>query len=307
MRLLKKHLLPVLLVACFGSGFSGVVQAQLCETPAEVITTLFPPRLGFPAVWDATYGQRERMVQLTASVPLASGTVLAAGRILDGTDYKPLETVLVELNRRGRAVREVSFPAKPAEAPVRLIPQRDGFVMGADIRGGPRNKDRQVRLSWYDASLSYRKQLILRDDDYDYTLDDLVPAAGGEEGFLAALRAVRRPGGETADRYGFLVRVDAGGDILWKRSYRPGVANAIRGVLPLETGGYLATGQIRSGGGGMAGWVLRLSAEGAILWQEAYPRGADAHLDYAASDGPEGFVLTGEISPLDRLLPPHGF
>jgi len=101
------------------------------------------------------------------------------------------------------------------------------------------------------------------------------------------------------------MRFTAGGQQVWRRAYRPGIPNRIEGLGDGGDGGYIAVGRIKIDDGRNAGWVMKLGADGTVLWQRIFPRGAGAVLSRAvyASDmsGHEGhgFLLLGTSVPLD--------
>ncbi|MCB9989616.1 MAG: hypothetical protein H6868_09860 [Rhodospirillales bacterium] len=297
-------------IACLSIVFSlilaigimpGTARAQICEATYEMIVSLLLPRFGFPTVWDATYGDRDHMVQLTTGLPLENGTILAAGRKLDKESYQPTEIVLTELNRRGRSLREQAVPAKPGENPVKMIPLEKGYILVSSIKSGARNERGQVRVSWYDKDLKPTKDKLLSDSNFDYEALGVVAATEGN-GFIVIVRASKHTDPE--DRNGLLIRLTPMGGVVWKRAYRPGIPNAIHSLSPVDDASYIAAGEIQMEDGRMGGWVLKLGYDGTILWQRTYPRGAGAVLnDGAYFERPDnetnGFVMLGDSTPLD--------
>lgn len=284
----------------------GLVRAQSCDTHYEVIATLYPPQFGVPAVWDARYGSFDNMTQLVSGVTRDGGTVLGLGRRISKTDFKPLDIVLVELNRRGRALMEKPRPAKDSEEPVKLIAIRDGYISVSNIAGNAvkNRSEKQVNVAWYSKDADFRRNLVLRDDVYDYETFGVLSASEGG-GFVVLLHAMNR--NNDADQHGVLMRFTPEGKQVWRRAYRVGVLNQLNGVVPIDDKNYLAMGHIRLDDGRMAGWVLKLAYDGTILWQRTYPRGSFSTLHHAAmssetsSEGP-GFILSGESMPVGGEL-----
>jgi hypothetical protein len=228
---------------------------------------------------------------------------MAWGRKLSPGSMVPQETMLVELNRRGRALTLKSRPAKAGEKPVALIAGQGGkgYIASSNITAGKNNERQQVRLSWYDEKADFRSEKILRDDVFDYSSEALIPAIGGN-GFIALIHAVNHRNDK--DRNAVLLRYARDGSLLWRRSYRPGAANQLRGLTVLPDNTYLATGMIQMGDGRMAGWALNLSADGSIIWQRTYPRGASAVLNNAVTmvhtiPGSNMIVALGGVSGTD--------
>lgn len=277
------------------------VQAQMCDTLSEVISTLKTPTYGFPTVWDADYGERGRMVQFAGGVVMPAGTIMAYGVKIDQQTSQPFQTGLVELNRRGRTLVEQFAPAKDGEQPAGLVKLGERFVGVSNIRVG-KGKDRHVRLNWYDSKGVYKREQILSDASYDYAAQGIVNAAEGK-GFVVIVHAVNRK--DPKDQYGILSRYTDDGKQVWKRAYRPGVNNMLAGLTATDDKSYIATGKIIMDDSRMAGWILKLGHDGTILWQRTYPRGKYSVLNGGAAssrttpDGNHYYLVTGAAEPID--------
>lgn len=290
----------ILLILVLGlSGMPAYAQVS-CDTPYEVIVTLRPPRLGVPTVWESTYGKEDKMVQMESGVPVAGGTVMTVGRTLSQDHFTPENTVLAEINRRGRVLTEKMYPAKDAEMPVKILAVKNGYIVMSNIRGGS-NKDRRlVRLSWFDKEGNYKKDRLIEDVSYDYDGTSLARAAE-EDGIIVVVHSINHK--LESDQHGMIFRFAPDGREIWQRAYRPGIPNQIYGIEPIDDGSYIAMGRIRMDDGRMAGWAMKLGFDGTVLWQRTYPRGAFSAFRYAVTAGHEDrrhFILLGESMPLDK-------
>lgn len=278
-----------------------VARAQMCDTLFEVITTIRPPTFGFPTVWDAKYGQRDSLFQMGSGVTQDGGTVFMIGRQLSQDNYKPEHIVLAEINRRGRALKEEKYPAKEAEEPIKMIQLGSSLIAISNMRGGSKKAQKWVRVSWYDKDGKYKRERILKDAAFDYEGMGMTMAAE-KEGFVVILRAVNRQ--DETDQNGVLMRFTPGGELLWRRVYRPGIPNILHNLIPIDDKDYMATGQIRLEDGRMAGWAMKLGFDGAVHWQRTYPRGGFSVFRHVAlspdttAEG-NGFLLAGDSEPLD--------
>jgi hypothetical protein len=277
--------------------------AGRCDAAYEVIVSPYEPSFGVPTVWDAEYGEEGKMIQMMSSVTREGGTILSVGRVLNEKTYQPEEVILTELNRRGRAILTKRFPAKNAEAPTKIIEVPNGYLVSSNITAGRKKDLRQVRIMWLDKNVSFKKEIIIKDSQFNYEGMDLLPAADGN-GFIVLVRAENR--GNPQDYNSVLLHYTDSGTLSWKRAYRPGIPNSLHGIIPLDNGkNYLAVGEIKIDDNRMAGWVLKLGIDGTMFWQRAYPRGASSVLK-AASRAPysdltgDGFILLGTSAPLDR-------
>lgn len=269
-----------------------------CRVVPEAIVSLRPPFFGTPVVWDATFGGKSDLVQFSAAVAMKNGNLLAAGESLD-KDFKPTAHLLIEMNRRGRAVDEKRYPAKPAERSSGILETSGGYIVSSSMAGGPRDSEKWVRLAWYDAGRKFLREMVLKDAAFDYESLGLSRAVDGN-GFLAIVHATNRK--DLSDQHGMLFRVSDSGRLLWKRAYRPGIPNQIYGVSVADDRHYIAGGRIRNEDGRMAGWILKLNDDGTIVWQNTYPRGDSAlfrsGFSKPADQSGDHYVLTGQVMPI---------
>ncbi len=293
------HIVSVLAVLALpqaGRAQSGP-SSRACIPAYEAIVSLRPPFFGSPAVWDATFGDKDGLVQFAAAVALKNKNLLVAGEELDG-NFKPVEHILIEMNNRARVVNEKRYPAKTGERSTDMLEAKNGYVISSTIHGGPRNTERWVRLAWYDTDRNYRRDLILKDGAFDYDSMGLTRAADGN-GFLASVYATSRK--DSADQYGMIFRINENGQQIWKRAYRPGIPNQIYGVTIADDHHYIAAGRIRHEDGRMSGWILKLNDDGTIVWQSTFPRGEAAVFRQGftkpGDQAGDHYVLTGQIMP----------
>lgn len=279
----KRILILPLLAALWGAvpaaAQSGNLSGNpLCEFHPETIVTARPHNFGEPGVWDAKHHPLGTVIQFGAGMPTANGTVMAFGRRLEPGTAKPLETVMVELNPRGRAAALTTRPAKTDEAPFAIMRGANdkGYIVASNIRNGKRA---QLRLAWHDDAAAFQREKMFADDVFDYTGARLIPAPDGR-GMMALLNAVNHR--NDSDRHAVLLRLSYDGAVMWRRAYRPGAANWLHDITPLPEGGFFAVGSMVGDDGRDGGWAMKLAHDGAITWQRTYPRGAGAALKHAA-------------------------
>ena len=302
MKIICSSLLTLALAGTFAGGLPQDARAQACDTLFEVISTIKQPTYGFPTIWDADYGSADQMVQFAGGILMDEGTVMSYAGKIDEKTSKPLETGLVELNRRGRTMTEKFYPAKNGEQPAGLVKIDNRFVGVSNFRVG-KNNDKHVRLSWYDRDGTYKREQTFYDAAYDYEAQKIIPAVDGK-GFVIVVHAVSRK--DSTDQYGVIARFSADGKQTWKRAYRPGVNNKLIGLSQTDDNAYLATGKIIMDDGRMAGWIMKVAYDGTILWQRTYPRGkysvftAGAVSSKKSPDGTSFLLVTGAAEPADN-------
>jgi hypothetical protein len=295
--------IKLLLSALFISALlPGAAKAQQCGIFEEILTPR-KPVFGVPPVWDQQYGSRDFITQVAGAVPLESGTVMLAGRRLDPASQQPVQTFLAEINNRGRAVSENFFKAKPGESPVQMIRSGDGFAVLSSIKAGSKDKsETQARVAWYKRDGGFIREKTFRADGYNYEARSLAADIAGT-GAMIAIHAISRKAPDS-DQYSVVYHLGKDGSVIWKRAYKPGAANQFNKIVQTADKNFLAVGSLRLDDGRFAGWAVKLTQDGAIYWQRAYPRGKWSGFSDAAAWSVPGeelgdFALTGTVVPVD--------
>lgn len=133
---------------------------------------------------------------------------------------------------------------------------------------------------------------------------NLTAATGATDGsgFLLGGGTYGGPGSRGGSDY-FVVAIDNKGDKLWERTFGGHTAEIVRGLAPVQGGGYLIGGWSPSGASGDKSqdnrgyndfWVIRVDADGTMLWEQIYGGNSSDYLwdMIATEDG--GIVLAGE-------------
>lgn len=93
---------------------------------------------------------------------------------------------------------------------------------------------------------------------------------------------------------GWVLRLDPRGEVVWDRTFGGARRDRIDAVRALPDGGFIVSGDTESAGDGpFDGWVIRLDADGDVVWEKTY--GGDgrdeARFIDSLSDG--GFAVAG--------------
>jgi hypothetical protein len=111
--------------------------------------------------------------------------------------------------------------------------------------------------------------------------------------------------GHHGDADGWVVRVDGMGVLIWQRALGGSAEDKLIDVMQTLDGGFLAVGYTASDNGDVVGahgswdaWVLKLDADGNLLWQTPLG-GSDADLFFALTDLSQGYLLAGETHSTD--------
>jgi hypothetical protein len=271
----------------------------VCRPDREAIVTLNVPSFGTATIWDAQFADKnDQNIRFGGAVVLGNGNILASGQE-QSVDFKPANDLLVELDTRARIVEDKRVKAKPGEQPGPVMPLKDGgYMIGSTILTGKANNEKSVRLARYDHGRMFKSDIILKDTNFDYEVTGLTPAGDGKS-FFAIIHAANRQ--DLTDEYGLLFRITEGGKVLWKRAYRPGIANKIFTISVTSKQHFVATGRVRHEDGRMAGWLMELNDDGTIMRQNTYPRGHSsvlraATIKHGAPDG-DHLVAVGQVIP----------
>jgi uncharacterized delta-60 repeat protein len=95
----------------------------------------------------------------------------------------------------------------------------------------------------------------------------------------------------------WVLKLDAGGDVVWQKTYGGGFYDDASSVQQTSDGGYIVAGETWSfSATGYDVWVLKLDASGDVVWQKTYGGGRDdgAWSIQQTSDG--GYIVAGSTS-----------
>ena len=96
-----------------------------------------------------------------------------------------------------------------------------------------------------------------------------------------------------------LAKISSTGQLLWERTYGGSLDDDCRSLLPTTDGGFVMAGSSSSSDGDVSGnageqdvWVLKVDANGSLLWQRSYGGSlSDGVFLYEANNG--GYLLSG--------------
>ena len=68
----------------------------------------------------------------------------------------------------------------------------------------------------------------------------------------------------------WLLKLDIGGNVVWQRTYHGGGDGYAHAVQPTADGGFIVAASLLRQVGGFDAWVLKVDANGNIVWQKTY-------------------------------------
>ena len=273
----------------------GGMPPENCFAPTAEITPLRAPQFdNARQSWSVLYAE-DGMDVFSDIVPVDEVSVVAFGSYTNDkkdTIYKPLIVKYGENNKVLWAVREKSPFMKTI---YRALKTKEGFTVVGDINDPA--KGQGIFLASYDDSGSARgKAVPFFEPGGNLNARAIVPAQDGS-GYIIAAQYIKD--GDEESQHGYLFKISRSGKLIWKRSYKSGLATVFHNIQTAADGRYMVTGQIILDEGKSGAWFLRVDENGAIEWQRHYPRGEAATFQAAAQTKEGDFILTGKARPAE--------
>ncbi len=128
-------------------------------------------------------------------------------------------------------------------------------------------------------------------------------------GYVIAGSTISADGDVSASNGGsdaWVIKVDAGGNLLWERTFGGSGFDAAESISPTRDGGFVIAGNSRSSDGNVGSnagendlWVFKIDSGGRLLWEQAYG-GSGLEFGFDTIETPEGSILVlGESSSID--------
>jgi hypothetical protein len=193
--------------------------------------------------------------------------------------YGARDIWLVRLNPQGDIMWDRSYGGSLYDSPARILQIDDGgFLLAGWSNSGisankssPNHGDEDFWIVRIDAQGNR-----LWDQSFGGTRTDILNSidATSDGGFILAGNSYSSPGGnKTSPTFGFtdfwVVRVDALGNLLWDRSFGRAGYDFLFDVLHTSDGGFVLAGDsdLHPPDFDVDAWLLRLDAEGQLIWQ----------------------------------------
>ena len=263
----------------------GILFALSC-----VVQGRAAPIVERPAIeWQRVYGTFNYHERLSTMVQTSDGGYLLGGVSMDLDDVY-LDWFVVRVDATGEELWRRTFGGSDEDELKSLVQTRDGgFILGGESYSPADGNKTSPFLGgsgdcW-----------IVRLDADGNKLWDRTYGGGSREtlwairetddgGYIFAGASTSTNGMKQSPYYGgfedgWIVRLDAAGDLLWEQSFGGAGEEAIRDVQPTPDVGFIAVGysdsptnSVKSGAafGQWDLWILRLDAQGQKLWDRTY-------------------------------------
>lgn len=163
-------------------------------------------------------------------------------------------------------VWERTYGGPRIDAARRILPWgKDGFMIAGRTRSKGRGGD-EAWLVFTDADGKETGERLIGSPDFDWLTSVIAPRAGGLA--LAGSRSDK----DITRSVGWVVRLDAKADELWRHEFDAGDPKGTSGLTAIDElpdGGFILAGSTTvKSAGQYDGWLLRLDKDGKPLWQK---------------------------------------
>lgn len=274
--------------------------AQECEFSQEEIVTLRSPSFDTPTVWSAFYGE-DGLEQFSDIALGEEGTYIAIGSYTQNEEDDVYKPFITKLDNRGRVIWEnkedVSFP-KIAK---KIHKRKTGYAVTGDIKNSKSAEG--IYIAFYSEDGKKIKQYPIFEAGYKVNVHDFAPSKSGKSYIISATREdVSQNKNDTPSNRKketktevVLYKITIEGKRIWRRQYSPGLSTALHSIELAGDGNYTLGGEIEIEDNRMAGWLVRVDENGALMWQRPYPRGAMAVIRDTYTHDDLSITITGQV------------
>lgn len=265
--------------------------AQECNYNAESIIRLRPPVFSNRRSWDMIHGE-VGYGRFSDVAMVDDKTVVMVGDYTVGEEDDVYKPFILSMNERHDVLWETREETDKDYPLIRVVKTDDGFTALGQVVDAKRQ--RGMFIAHYTKDGKLKKRIPIHESGADIDPVSLIRTNDGKAFMIAAQYYNRKDEGDT---YGLLYKVSSSGGIVWRRAYRPGIVTFFHDVRSVSKDSYMASGQIRMDDGRLGGWAVKLDENGAIQWQQSYPRGKQAALRASGVTRDGGFVFSGDVEP----------
>jgi hypothetical protein len=264
-----------------------------CKLIEKEIIPLRLPNFDQSAMWKKTSGVKgidrpRALLQIIDGGQIAVGTSIPYD---DKTGLSEPKVQFIRTDRTGKVRVEKWFPLKSLKTVSDAVLLKNRVAVLSHL--GSENDD-VIGLNFLNGMGDEKSSVVISDSKLRLIPKSIMAVEGGVQMVIAAQAISRK---SPSDSFTVLIWVDKDGKKISQKEYLPGVMNRPEYVGRLENGEIVVTGRVRTEKDNEAGWVLRLSPKGEIIYQRPYARGGDSVIRRAVSDGNGGMIVVGDAIP----------
>lgn len=289
----KAKLILCVAVLTLGQSSFAATPPDPCKVVSEEIIPLRVPNFDQAAVWKKTSGVKG-IERPRALLPVADGGQIMIGTSVpydDKTGLAAPSIQMVRTDKQGKVIVEKWVDVKDLKGVSDAVLLKDRVVTLTQMG---KEGDESIGLIFLNGVAEQRSMEVITDPKLRLLAKSIMVVPGGVQMIIAA-EAISRTNAK--DSYSVLIWVDKDGKKLIQKEYLPGIKNKPEYVGRLANDEIVMTGRTTTDDGRDAGWVLRLSSKGEILYQRPYARGGDSVLRRAVSLGDGAMIVVGDALP----------
>ena len=225
--------------------------------------------------------------------PTADGGFIVGGEVF--STARVGSTLLLKLDAGGNVIWQRTYSDSDANFNYTLEPTLDGgYIATGGRRGQGLSTIWVIKLS-ASADVAWQKKYVSTSEGEDDAITAARPTSDG--GYILA-------GGTTSFGEGngdaWLMRLSASGEVIWQKTYGGRFGDSFVWMQSTLDSGYIVAGSTTALGPRKKAWVLRLDADGNVIWQKAYGiDGLDAGVGSIRETPDGGFVMAGGMYSLE--------
>lgn len=314
--------LPTTDGGCVLVGSSGSMDGDVSENLGEMDFWVVKVSSTGLVVWERVYGGSGNDEAFTG-MALEDGTFILAGisRSEDGdvlSNFGSSDVWIIRISSTGDLLQQRSFGGSLEENARAICASPDGaFVLTgttASQDGDVGENNHSVADLWA-VKFTFADGVIWEhtygaDEGYEYGASIV---SDNDEGYWVAGR-VESEGGDVQGIHvgpdGWVLHLDAAGEIISQRCFGGSGIDSFSDVVALSNGNAIVCGNTSSTDGdvetniaGFDGWLVRISDDGALLWERCYGGSAAEGFDALLVEENGTYTLTGFSESSDGDVP----
>lgn len=262
-----------------------------CDVIKEAIVKLRSPVFNTPTVWNAFYGQNG-MEQISGVVPGDEESFIIAGNYTKDKDDQVYKPFLTKIDNRGRVIWEKRQAVRTYKTVNELSKTKNGYAVIGDIKS--LQKTDGFYLGFYTKDGARIREIPVYEAGASLRALSFAPSKSGKSYIISA---VKEAGGK---KEAVLYKITLTGKKLWRRQYSPGLTTLFRHIHLADDGNYTMVGEIELEDKRLAGWAARIDDNGALLWQQPYPRGREATFTNAHTNADNSIIVSGQVKGIEK-------
>lgn len=272
--------------------FPASAQNECVTIPDEIIP-LRLPNFEVPVLWKKTMGidGPDRAVDL---ISLADGGFVIVGEsaLFDrDKGLQPKQLYLARLDVNGKIIWEKRMPLKGFVRAAAGIAVKDRLAVLSEVSAGEKSKATQ--LDYFDGLGNLKSTKVFSDPKFDLIPEGVVPDPKTQNLTIAFWSSSRT---DPKNNFTVINKISPDGKTLLRREYLPGLPNRLESFRRMKNGDFIGSGRILYNGV-TAGWIIRISEQGDLIFQRPYARGSQSNLRKITEDADGNFIVVGDSIP----------